>query len=76
MAAKKSSNTEPDAADLVPSQEEGQKALGQDVGYIGDKVDPIANEEYSQETDPTSSPGILDAQQARLDALAAEQDNT
>lgn len=33
-------------------------------GFVGTKVDPLPNEAYSQETDPTTSPGILDAQRA------------
>ena len=50
--------------------------LGQDVGYIGEKVDPRPNSAYSQETDPTSSPSAaeanLDAARARVEAQEAE----
>lgn len=35
--------------------------LGQDVGFVGTKVDPLPNEAYSQETDPTQSPSALDS---------------
>lgn len=41
----------------VPSEQD----LGLDRGYIGQKVDPRPNEEYSQETDPTQSPSALDS---------------
>ena len=57
--------------DLVPSQEEGEKALGQDVGYIGQKVDPIPNEAYSQETDPTTSPSAVESRAALAEAEAS-----
>jgi hypothetical protein len=42
----------------VPTEED----LGLDKGYIGEKVDPRANEEYSQETDPTVSPSAAEQQ--------------
>lgn len=51
----------------VPSEQD----LGLDRGYIGQKVDPRPNEEYSQETDPLVSPSAsdqaADAARARLE---------
>lgn len=38
-------------------------------GYSGEKVDPFPNEAYSQESDPTTSPGVLESRVA-LDTLA------
>lgn len=49
--------------------------LGQDQGFIGEKVDPLPNEAYSQETDPTQSPSAAEshALSAQRAADAARQ---
>lgn len=47
-----------------PSDKQAEAALGLDKGFIGESVDPIPNEAYSQETDPTTSPSAADSREA------------
>lgn len=59
-----------DAGDDAGQAEAQQRAdVETEQGYSGEKVDPFPNEAYSQESDPTTSPGVLESRVA-LDTLA------
>lgn len=52
----------------------GEEALGTDKGYIGEKVDPRPNEDYSLESGPDSPSALdaaIDASEGRTEALRA-----
>lgn len=56
--------TEREATKAKPSDEQAEAALGTDKGYIGQDTDPIPNEAFSQETDPTTSPSAAESRAA------------
>lgn len=55
---------EREARKASPSDKDAAAGLGLDKGYIGTSPDPIPNEAYSQESDPTESPSAVESREA------------
>lgn len=68
-----------EAAELAQQPAAQQDPLGTDVGYIGTKVDPRPNSDYSLESGPDSPSAFeqaIDAANSRAEELRASAGGT